>query len=517
MTINYKIGTLLFGRVKITEDSNSVSDSFSYPEPIHSNSNSVIIEQIDSGYFTDIMSKKRYTDRLYFIYNKNISKNLSGDYYYKIRAYDWAEQSKWSNICYYDISDNDIRFFSRLNIGYNFEEDFGRKPIFGRLFIKGHDWFDGTMYIIPNLFIKLNICKAHSSDPLYSILKFKYYESLYGSINIDTNFSDIYGKLKITWVPGTSELLPSVNSMYASEDSLNIDFKISDSDFKHLYGETYIIANGNSGLHGMTWIIKELLFNKMFIYRNFSYDNNYEKSKLLCKMIIKNYPPEPKVTCSEGHDWQSNNIVTFHWTAETGTVKVIAFEYILSSKEINDFSSVSFIRTSTGEKTFNLLNYEEDNEYYFYIRSVGENGSYSNVVSYIVRYNNVPSAPWYPMFVNDIDCIDNIPVVSRGENNVFKWQKSSHIDSDTIKYNLQISKKSDFSSLIVDVDEIYDISDRNDIYATIKYNYDSDYSIYYWRVRAYDRFQYSDYGPVGRFKCNTRPSVPTNLSVSNGV
>ena len=76
---------------------------------------------------------------------------------------------------------------------------------------------------------------------------------------------------------------------------------------------------------------------------------------------------------------------------------------------------------------------------------------------------------------------------------------------------------SDFSSLIVDVDDIYDISDKKDIYTTIKYNYDSDYSIYYWRVRAYDRFQYSDYGPVGRFKCNTRPSVPTNLSVSNGV
>lgn len=46
-------------------------------------------------------------------------------------------------------------------------------------------------------------------------------------------------------------------------------------------------------------------------------------------------------------------------------------------------------------------------------------------------------------------------------------------------------------------------------------NYDNSYNgLYYWRVRAYDRKQYSTWSFTGKFKLNTPPSVPTNLSIT---
>ena len=121
------------------------------------------------------------------------------------------------------------------------------------------------------------------------------------------------------------------------------------------------------------------------------------------------------------------------------------------------------------------------------------------------------------MFVNDKECVDNIPVVSRAEYNVFKWPKSSHLDMDTVKYNIQISNKSDFSNIIIDKYDIYNLDADSFISTSIKYEYSLNNQVYYWRVRAYDRHQFTEYGYVGRFKCNTKPGIPTNLSVSNEV
>jgi hypothetical protein len=70
---------------------------------------------------------------------------------------------------------------------------------------------------------------------------------------------------------------------------------------------------------------------------------------------------------------------------------------------------------------------------------------------------------------------------------------------------------------LVNIEDIYDIEDDEYVSSSVKYDYDSDSAIYYWRVRSYDRFQYSDFGYTGRFRCNTRPSTPTNLSVRNEV
>ena len=46
-------------------------------------------------------------------------------------------------------------------------------------------------------------------------------------------------------------------------------------------------------------------------------------------------------------------------------------------------------------------------------------------------------------------------------------------------------------------------------------DYDSSYEgLYYWRVRAYDRKEYSSWSPTGKYKLNTPPSVPSNIIVT---
>lgn len=512
--IQIKLGKLLHGRLFVREDSNSYSDSYSYGE---SNSSSVAIE--DGAFvFSDIMSKQRYPNRLYYIYDRKIFNNKAGNYYYVLRGYDWAEQSAWSETCYYDIVHKHVEMYSKMRVGYDYEKDFGINRIFGKLFIRGESLFYGWLYIIPKLIGKMRICKLYEDcPPLYATLKFKYYDTLYGKLNVDTNFSDLYGRLNIAWIPYYSELYSRFMVVENGHAYFEMEFQFRDFHSDGFYGGLYVIANGYDGFNGYLEVIRERMCGKMNIFREFSYDNDYENSKLIGKMVVDNYPPEPKIFCTVGHDWQSESIVTFSWTIEESNVRVIAYEFFISSVPITDFSGISFVRTVNTETTVNLANYNDDSEYYFYLRSVGYNGSYSNTSVYEVKYNNLPSTPSYPMFVNDKECVDNIPVVSRAEYNVFKWPKSSHLDMDTVKYNIQISNKSDFSNIIIDKYDIYNLDTDSFISTSIKYEYSLNNQVYYWRVRAYDRHQFTEYGYVGRFKCNTKPGIPTNLSVSNEV
>lgn len=517
LNVMHLAGKILYGRLKVVEDSNSYSDSYSYPY-YESNSSSESYSNEEYGVFTDMATKKRDTSRLYYIYDKKIENNKAGSYRYVLRAYDWAEQSEWSHSCYYDIVDKHLDIYSKMWVGYNFEHDFGINPIFGQLFVKGDTWFFGYMYIIPKLICKIRICQLYEDTPfLHATLRFKYYDTLYCKINIDTNFSDLYGMLNIRWVPSQSFLYAKTRVVEQSWSELWSRFNFVDFGDNGFYGATFVRANGTYNFYGFLEVIRERMCGKLNILRRFSNDSNYDRSRLICKMMVDNYPPEPKITCTVGHDWQNESVVTFFWTIEENNVKVVAYEYLISTKPISDFSDKSFARTFSTEVTMNLANYNADSEYYFYIRTVGDNGSYSNPSVYVVKYNNKPSVPSYPMYVNNKESINNIPVISRSEYNEFKWPKSTHLDNDTVKYNIQISNKSDFSNIIIDVDEISNIDDTLDISTKIKYDYSLSNPVYYWRVRAYDRHEYTDFGYTGRFKCNTKPGVPTNLSVSNEV
>lgn len=459
--------------------------------------------------------KKRDSNKLYYMYHNDGPNN--GSYSYSVRAYDWAEQSKWSGACYYDISKIILYLHSKVWIGYNFEENFGRKPIYGKMFINGESWFFGKIYIVPLLAGKVGICElCLDANPLYATLKFKYYHDMFACINIDTNFSDVYGKLNIHMIQGDSVLWSSMSVVEEYGNFFPVYGKVAvckahqDDGFS---GKMFIVAVGKDYFYGALEIVKERLAGKLTVCRMLSDDDDYDDYILSCKINVDNYPPSPKITCTEGSNWQDNSNVTFFWSVEESDIRVVRYEYYVSTIVIEDFSNVPFITTTETYKSINLANYNEDDEYYFYVRSVSSNGSVSIPSVYIVRYNNLPDTPSYPIYINDKECISNIPVVSSRSVNEFKWPKSQHRDSDIVKYNIQISDKPDFSNIVIDIDDIYDNDYDDFVEVNIVYEYNSD-NVYYWRVRAYDRHQYTSFGHVGRFRCNTRPGVPNNLSVN---
>lgn len=470
--------------------------------------------QNNFGYhFFDNISKERPQDRLYFIYNRDVSKNISGSYYYTVRGYDWAEQSQWSDICYYDIDKVFVDLYSKAWIGYPDND----KNLSGRFFIYGDKVFLGFLYIIPSLFGKTNICDISFSG-FYGNLVFKEFLDLFGSLEIETNFSDIFGKLFISCVPYSSDVSGRLRIVIDGDSSVFGKMLFRNPYDGGFYGDVFIIANGSGGFCGLLETIRERMSGKMSIIRNFSNNSTFDsKGRFFAKMNIDNYPPEPIVNSDIGHDWQDSNIINFSWTILPSRVNVVAFEYTITKTRITDFSSASFYRTTRTEVTVNLFNYDDDGMYYFYVRSIAENGSVSSAAEYVVRYNNKPSTPSFPMYVNNSECIDNIPIISRSEYNEFKWPKSTHTDRDIVKYQIQISGNSTFSDIIVDINEITDITESDFASVSIKYNYSDTFKILYWRVRAYDIYQFTEYGYVGRFRCNTKPGIPTNLRVENEV
>ena len=491
-------------------------------------SNSISISDSFSGYeYSSDYVKRRYPGRIYYIYNKDVSENHSGNYYYIVRGVDWAEQSQWSSQCYYDIYPVDVSFDSAMWIGYPDND----KSLTGKMFIKGEAMIIGGFYILPSLYCRMNICEISNSMPLHISMTFKEYLDVFGKIDVDTNFSDIfgkvridknyiYGKLNISCIPKDIDLYCKIRILY---DSFGMFFgkmifrKYYDLD---IFCRMFVIANGHDGFYGMMKLIRERMSAKMKIYRILSFDSDYDsKSKLYCKMNIDNYPPAPIVTSDVGNDWQDSYIVNLTWTVPQTRVNVVAFEYVVLQNRVEDFSDldIPFLRTNRYNVTINLKSYNDDGIYYFYIRSIAANGNTSSPTEYMFKYNNIPSIPSFPMLINDLECINNSPLISKSEYNVFSWKKSTHVDSDVVKYQLQISESSNFSSIIVDVNDISDITESDMVSVDIKYNYSDENNIFYWRVRAYDMYQYSDYGYIGKFKCNTKPGVPTNLRAENEV
>lgn len=481
------------------------------------------VEREDSSHWSDLFGlvsvyknkQSRDEEKTYYLFEKNRSDMRRGEYYYRVRGYDWAEQSEWSNECYFEIYGVDSFLASKMWIGYPDSD----RSLSGKLFIYGDSSIYGKMYFIPSLIGKLIICELGESSELYGELLFKEFISLYGKMEIESNFSDIYGMLYISCKPGYSNLFGKLRLVYDYDSVLYGGLIIREFDYGDLSGEMFIHANGKSGLYGEMFLIRERLCGKMNIYRNYNNDEGFPKYRgiLTGLMSIYNYPPEPIVTSDVGHDWQNSKIVNFSWTIEQTNINVVAYGYYISNTKITDFSSISFLRTSINSVQVNLENKNGSGEYYFYVYSISSTNSKSYNTEYIVRYNNIPSIPGADMKINNQECISNVPIVSRNEHNIFSWIKSSHLDQDIVKYNIQISDDINFSNIIIDKMDIYNNNASSYIDFEIQYNYPASSNLFYWRVRSYDKFQYSDFGYIGRFRCNTKPGVPTNLSVENEV
>jgi hypothetical protein len=218
--------------------------------------------------------------------------------------------------------------------------------------------------------------------------------------------------------------------------------------------------------------------------------------------------------------WQNNYNARFNWEeiwtcdrTPTGHRVVDGYFYKLSRDPDEhaawdwDSTRVPIVNvdlrdTGTGDLWFHVAAYNEV--------GIGPTALYN------VRYNNRPTVP-FPFFMR-IDGVDSFskqvfvaydPVV----DHEFTWSDFLDVDGDSLIYLLEISLSADFT-----VDPISGVGIALEAESIPASSYFLTQRLapgsYYWRVRAFDGSEYSDWSPTGKFRVNYPPEQPTELAVS---
>jgi hypothetical protein len=116
---------------------------------------------------------------------------------------------------------------------------------------------------------------------------------------------------------------------------------------------------------------------------------------------------------------------------------------------------------------------------------------------------NTPSSiPILLAPLNDIHTIDTTPTLY--------WQNSTDIDGDTRTYHIQVDDNSDFTSPTVNVSGIVE-GVYNTTYTIVS---EQSIGIYFWRVRAYDTIDYSNWSSTGNYTLDSINILVINKTVN---
>ncbi|MCX6711872.1 MAG: hypothetical protein NT139_02455, partial [Candidatus Woesearchaeota archaeon] len=116
--------------------------------------------------------------------------------------------------------------------------------------------------------------------------------------------------------------------------------------------------------------------------------------------------------------------------------------------------------------------------------------------------NTPPSIPILLAPTNDNHTLDNTPTLY--------WQNSTDVDGDIIKYPIQIDNDIDFTSPNVNMSNVTEGA-HNTSYTVVN---PLVIGIYYWRVRAYDGIDYSNWSSVWNFTLDSVNILLINKTVN---
>ena len=147
---------------------------------------------------------------------------------------------------------------------------------------------------------------------------------------------------------------------------------------------------------------------------------------------------------------------------------------------------------------------------FFYPFGHGSNGPFSglhnltfyaadsnNNFNYTEKSNFTANSPPHPptLIVPRNLTVDDPRIVNR--TTPFSWNNSVDSDNDIFSYHLQVDDNSDFLVPEINVSSIFNTSPENvTYYSTIELAVDT---VYYWRVRANDTYNWSNYSMIANF------------------
>lgn len=436
------------------------------------------------------------------VYSSNIVKE--GEYSFRVKASDWMQSSPWSNFSYFRIENISKGFFGKVTIPL-YKRD---KGFVNKLFIRKLVPMFGKLFIFPTLSAKLFISESLKSD-LQGKLFIRQDSLFYCKVIVLNKMKDFFCKLRVKDVYGSNDLRSKLIVIKKEENVLNSKLTVKPYSFERLSCRMFVIGNGYKNLTSKLSIIRSNFSCKAIIIRSFY-------SRLFSKVNILNRILSPVISSDVGNEWQNNNIVNLFWVDQQSSVQIKGYGYLLTKIRKTDDSVSNFINTSNKNISFDLDDIDGTGEYFFYLYSKGMNGSRSELSEYIIRYNNKPSQPGKRMEINGIDSLLSLCLISSKRENVFAWTRSEEIDfGDIVYYNIEISKKTNFSEILFNISNILDNNVEEFAVCSLKLDLNEG-EVYYWRVRSYDGKQFSDYSNSGSFVVNTAPGVPKNLQVYGG-
>lgn len=229
------------------------------------------------------------------------------------------------------------------------------------------------------------------------------------------------------------------------------------------------------------------------------------------------YPPPPSAVIVSNlpkEEWQNNYNAQFVFSViEDTNISILGYYYVVD-RNANTIPTLSNSNFSNGDLRIDLRDIGDGKitgKVYVHVRAINSKMVLSqDTAHYGVFYNNRVQPPIPISVNNNLVNSGQVPVIRFNYSIYFYW--TLIIDAvdviDSITYDLQISTDSNFNQLVLDYSKIvgnyYNVPPKS-----------LNAGKYYWRVRAYDGNQYSDWSFISAIYINKAPQSPTKLSVKN--
>ena len=264
------------------------------------------------------------------------------------------------------------------------------------------------------------------------------------------------------------------------------------------------------------WNVYELPCSTNPLTQMVAISNRVNMIAWLFGQVTLRYPQPPTVIVTSNIQqkvWQTQYNATFNFSLQQQSkLPLLWYVYVLDDR-LNTIPTFQNGQLSYGQVRCDLreVGSKQTGVKYIHVRSVNTKYVYSQkTTTYCIYYNNKVDRPT-PESVNGQTVLANqMPIIQYNSSLMFYW--SMVIDTidvvDKITYDLQIATDINFTNIQFEEKNIY-----GNFFSLLPRTLAPNK--YFWRVRAFDQNQYSDWSISATIYINKAPQPPTRLSVKN--
>jgi hypothetical protein len=216
--------------------------------------------------------------------------------------------------------------------------------------------------------------------------------------------------------------------------------------------------------------------------------------------------------------WQITSSVRFWWNPATWVSSpILAYYWTVTSSNVPPEPNISWNDTPLLTTLVDMTTYGAGKRW-FWVAARNTIDEFGPPSGFNVWWNNVPTQPGTSfMRVNGLNSLSQVPLVASTTTPVLSWSPSTDPDGDVVTYEIQVAIQPDFANIGGTSTSSIVSSATSVPTATWDLTPIPQPAICYWRVRAKDGEQSSEWGPVATFRLNHPPTRPTGLQAIAGI